>query len=189
VVETNEKFIIICVLGQVNETGVTMFENVIDQFLDYSEYDEFSLGLKPLPVVMKAGSGIHAARTADLLKKVIDRGFKPEILKGGRHEAMRDVADQLDGIVDDLLCIVDALELGGLIQVDKVFIEVKPCGGKQGTRIIMQIGCYSLSFFFLQLNRSIQEHFLLVIFHFLKLHLESNDFTLMENYENDQPNR
>ena len=37
---------------------------------------------------------------------------------------MRDIADQLNGVIDDLLGIVDALQLGGLVQVDEVLIEI-----------------------------------------------------------------
>ena len=41
---------------------------------------------------------------------------------------MGDVSDQLDGIVDDLFCVVYVLELSGFIEVDQVFIKVEACG-------------------------------------------------------------
>src|SRR6185295_12352875 len=100
------------ILCKVYKTGVTVFEDIIDQFLDNPENNELVFGLKPFPVVMKAGTGIHATRSADLLEKIIYCRFKSEIFQRGWHQAMGDVADQLDGIVDDLFGIIDTLKLG-----------------------------------------------------------------------------
>jgi hypothetical protein len=35
---------------------------------------------------------------------------------------VRDIADKLYGIVDDLFGVVDALQLGGFVEVDKIFV-------------------------------------------------------------------
>jgi hypothetical protein len=64
---------------------------------------------------MESATGVHAARTANFLEKVIDGTFESEIFQGGGHEAMGDIPDQLDGIVNDLLGVVYVLELGGFI--------------------------------------------------------------------------
>ena len=88
-----------------------MFKNIIDQFLYYPEDEEFLLWAKPLAIIMKTATGIDAAGAADLLEEIVDGRFQPEILKGGRHQAMGDIADQLDGIVYDLLGIINALQL------------------------------------------------------------------------------
>ena len=53
---------------------------------------------------------------------------------------MRNVADQLDGIVDDLLGIIDALELGLFIKVYKILIEIEARRGEQGAGIVVQVG-------------------------------------------------
>ena len=122
------------ILGQVNEAGVAVFENVVDQFLDDPENDQFTFSLQAFAVVVKPGAGIHAAGAADLLEQVVHGRFQPEILEGGGHQAVGDVPDQLDGIVDDLFGIVDALELGLFVEVHKIFIEVEAGRGEQGTR-------------------------------------------------------
>src|SRR6185295_15448742 len=138
------------ILCKVYKTGVTVFEDIIDQFLYDPENNELVFGLKPFPVVMKAGAGIHASRSADPLEKIIYRRFKSKIFQRGRHQTMGDVADQLDGIVDDLLCIVDTLELGLFIQVHEVLVEIEPRGSQEWSCIIVQISCYTLPFFLLQ---------------------------------------
>ncbi len=112
-------------------------------------------GFQPFPVIVKTGAGIHAAGTADFLEKVIYGRFQPEILQGRRHQAVRDIPDQLDGIVDDLFGIVDALELGLFVQVHKILIQVKAGGGQQRAGIVVQVGCNALAFFFLQADGGI----------------------------------
>src|SRR6201999_3543706 len=102
------------------------------------------------PVIVEAGTGIHASRTADLLEKVIDGGFQPEILEGGGHEAMRDIADELDGIIDDRLGIINTLQLGGLVEVDQVLVQVQTGGSQQWSRVVVQIGGDTLAFLFLE---------------------------------------
>jgi len=45
---------------------------------------------------------------------------------------MRDIPYQLNGIVDDLFGVVDALELGGLVEIDQVFVQVQAGCCQQG---------------------------------------------------------
>jgi len=100
---------------------------------------------------------------------------------------MRDISDQLDGIIDDLLGVVDTLQLGGLIQVDQVLVKIKPGSSQQGAGIVVQIGCDALSFLFLEPDGGIQQELLLVLFHALQPHLIPDDFSLMKNDKDDQP--
>ena len=186
-VEPDKELVAAGILREVDKTGVAVFEDVVHQFLDDPEDDQLILGLQAFPVVVETGAGIHAAGAADLLEQVIDRRFQPEVFEGGGHQAMGNVSDELDGIVDDLLGIVDALQLGCLVQVDQVLIEVEPGGGQQGAGVIVEVGCDPLAFFFLEADRGIQEQFLLVMLHSLQLELVTDDFTLMKNNKNDQP--
>lgn len=101
---------------------------------------------------------------------------------------MRDIADELDGIVNDLLGIVDALQLGGFIEVNEVFVEVQAGRGQQGAGIIVEVGGYALAFFFLQADRSVEQHFLLFLFQSLQLHLVLDHLPLVEDDENNKPN-
>ena len=63
---------------------------------------------------------------------------------------MRDVTDQLNGIVDNLFGVVDALKLGCFVEVDKVFIQVESGSSEKRTGIVVKISGDSLSFFFLE---------------------------------------
>ncbi len=104
-----------CILGKVNKTGVTVFQYIVHQFLYYPENYQFIFCFQPFPVIMETTAGIHASRTTDLLKKVIDRRLQTKIFQGGRHQAVGNVADQLDGIINDLFGIVDTLQLCGFV--------------------------------------------------------------------------
>jgi len=73
---------------------------------------------------MEPGTCIHAARAADLLEQIIYGRFQSKVFQGRGHQAVGDISDQLDGIVDDLFGVVDALKLGRFIEVDEIFIEV-----------------------------------------------------------------
>ena len=53
---------------------------------------------------------------------------------------MADVADKLDGIVDDLAGLEYGLKLGALVLVYEVFVEVQAGGGQQGAGIVVEIG-------------------------------------------------
>src|ERR1700754_1192985 len=123
-VQSYKELIAAGILGQVDKTGIAVFQNIIYQFLYDPEDDQLVLGLKSFPVVVKAGAGIHAAGAADLLEKIIYSRFEPKVLEGWRHQAVGDIADQLDGIIDDRFGIVDTLQLGCLIQVDQVLIQI-----------------------------------------------------------------
>ena len=101
---------------------------------------------------------------------------------------MADVADQLNGIVDDLLGIVNALQLRGLVEIDQVFIEVEPCRGEQGTGIVVKVGGYALPFLFLETDGRIQQCFLLFILKPLQLHLVADDLALVEDDEYNHSN-
>ena len=123
-VHADIQFITAQILGKMDKAGITVFENIIHQFLDNTEDDQFLFGMHAVAVIMKAATGIHATRTTDLLKEIVHRAFQPEILKRGRHQAMRDITNQLNGIVDNLFGIINTLELGSLIEVHQVFVEV-----------------------------------------------------------------
>ncbi len=71
VMQTYEKFVVVCILCKMNETGIAMLEDIIYQFLDHAKNDQFIFGLHPFSVIMKTGTGIHAARAADFLKEII----------------------------------------------------------------------------------------------------------------------
>ena len=107
-----------------DEAGIAVLEDIVNELLDDTENDELILGFEAFAVIVKTRAGIHAARATDLLKEVIYGGFETEILECRWHETVGDVAYQLDGIVDDLFGVVDALELSGLVEVDQIFIEV-----------------------------------------------------------------
>lgn len=124
VVQPDEELLSTGVLRQMDETGIAVLQDIVHQFLDHPEYDQLGLRLQPFAVIMEPGAGIHAAGTADLLEQVIDGGFQPEILQGRRHQAVRDIADELDRIVDDLLGVVDALQLRGLVEIDQILVQV-----------------------------------------------------------------
>ena len=100
---------------------------------------------------------------------------------------MRDIAYQLDGVVDDLFGIVDTLQLGGLVEVDQVLIQVKPGGGEQGTGVVVQVGGNALALFFLQTDRSIEQELLLVLFHALEAHLIPDHLPLVEDDKYNEP--
>ena len=101
---------------------------------------------------------------------------------------MGDIADQLDGIVDDLFGVVDALELCLFVEVYEIFVEVEAGRGEQGTGIVVQIGRNALALFFLQADGRIQEGLLLVLFQALQLLLVADYFALVEADEDDEPN-
>lgn len=99
---------------------------------------------------------------------------------------MRDVPDQLDGIVNDLLGVIDALQLGIDILVYEVFVEVEAGGGQEGPGVIVKVCGYALAFFFLPADGGVQQDLLLFIFHFLELHLVFDNPSLVENDKHDQ---
>src|ERR1043165_7620795 len=82
VMEANIQFITTQVLSKVNKTGITVFQDVIYQFLYHSENDEFLVCVQAFAVIVKATAGIHTARAADLLKQVVHGRFQPKVLKG-----------------------------------------------------------------------------------------------------------
>jgi hypothetical protein len=102
---------------------------------------------------------------------------------------MGDIADQLDGIVDNLFGIVNTLQLGSLVEVDQVFVQIEPGGRQERACVVMEVGRDALAFFFLQADTGIQEQFLLVLFHPLQFHLVPDDLTLVKDDKNDKPDR
>ena len=175
------------VLGEVYKAGVAVLEDIVNELLYDPENDQLIFGLQPFAIVMEAGAGVHATGAADLLEEVVDGGFQPEVLEGGGHKTMRDIANELDGVVDDLLGIVNALQLGGLVQIDQVLIEIESGGGEQGAGVIVEVGGNTLAFFFLQADRGIQQQFLLILLHALEAQLVAYHLTLVKNNENDEP--
>lgn len=77
--------------------------------------------------------------------------------------------------------------MGGFIEVDEVFVEVKAGRGQQRACVVVQVGGYALTFFFLQADGGVEEHFLLFLFEALELHLVADDLSLVEDDEDDQP--
>lgn len=61
VVEADEELGAAGVLGQVDKAGVAMFEDIVDQFLDDPEDNEFIFRLKSFPIVMESRAGVHAS--------------------------------------------------------------------------------------------------------------------------------
>lgn len=187
VVQADEKPVAGGVLGHVDEAGITVLQDIIHQLLDDAEEDQLIFGLEPFAVVVKAAAGVDAARAAYFLEQVVDSRFETEVFEGRRHQAVRDIADELDGIVDDLLGVVDALQLGGLVEVDQVFVEIEPCRGEQGPCIVVQVGREALAFLFLEADRGVEEHALLFLLHSLEGLLVADDLALVENNEYDEP--
>src|SRR5690242_13819174 len=118
--EANIQFITTQVLGEVNKTGIAVFQYVIYQLLYHSENDQFLIGMQPFAIIVKAATGVHAARTAYFLKQIVHCRFESEIFKGRGHQAMRNISNKLNGIVDNLFGVVNALKLGGFIEVNEV---------------------------------------------------------------------
>ena len=65
---SDEEFISTHVLRKVDEAGITMFKNVVDQFLDNPEDDELIFRLHTFAVVVESAAGVHATRAADFLE-------------------------------------------------------------------------------------------------------------------------
>ncbi len=168
-VEADEEFVSAGILGQMDEAGVAVFQNIVDQFLYDPEDDELVFGLEAFAIVVKPGTGVHAPGAADLLEQIIYGRFEAKVLKRGGHQRMTDIADELDSVVDDLLGVVDALQLGGLVEVDEVFVEIQASGREEGAGIIVEISRDALAFFFLEAYAGVEEKLLLVLFHPLKL--------------------
>lgn len=49
------------VLGNVDEAGITVFEDIVHQFLYHAEDNELLVRMEPVPVVMEPAAGVHAA--------------------------------------------------------------------------------------------------------------------------------
>ena len=186
VVHADEESLAAGVLGEVDEAGVAVFEDVVDEFLDHAEDDEFVFRFHAFAVVVEAGARVHAAGAADFLEQVVDGRFQSEILEGGGHEAVGDIADQLDGVVDDLFGVVDALELGCAVEIYEVVVEVEAGGGEEGAGVVVQVGGDALAFFFLEADGGVEQGFLLVLFHGLELVLVADHLALVEADEYDE---
>ena len=128
-VNAEEKFTVVRVLSKVNKTGVAVLEDVVDQLLNNPEYDQFLFHFHAVLVIVEAAAGIDGAGAIDLLENVVDGRLESKILQGRGHQAVADVADQLDGVVYDLPGLKNRLELGGFILINKVLIEVQTGGG------------------------------------------------------------
>src|SRR5687767_15009201 len=142
--------------------------------------------MESFAVIVEAATGVHAAGAGDLLEKVVHCRFQAKVFEGGGHQAVGDVADQLDGIVNNLFGVVDALQLGAFIKVYHVFVEVEPGGGKEGAGVVVQICGNTLSFLFLEADRGVEQHFLLFGFHFLQGALVADHFALVEDNKDNE---
>src|SRR5690606_10312714 len=76
------------VLREVNKAGITVFKDVVDQFLDHAEDNQLLVCRQPFAIVMKPAACIKASRAAYLLEEVVYGGFKAEVLKGRGHQAV-----------------------------------------------------------------------------------------------------
>ena len=65
------KLILVIILCKVNEAGITVFKDIIHQFLYYPEDQEFLLGPEALAIIMKTATCIDGASSADFLEKVV----------------------------------------------------------------------------------------------------------------------
>ena len=91
--------VVMHILRQVNKAGIAVLKNIIDQLLHNAENDQFFFRFQPVFIFMKTAAGIDAAGAADFLKQVIDSGFQTKIFKCWWHQAMADIADQLNGVI------------------------------------------------------------------------------------------
>jgi hypothetical protein len=73
---------------------------------------------------MKAGTGIHLATSADLLKEVSRCTLQTKVLQGWWHQAMAYIPDKQDSVINDLFCAQDTLQLLGFFLVNKIFVKV-----------------------------------------------------------------
>ena len=122
------------VLSEVDKTGAAVLEDIVDEFLHDPENNQFFFGFQPFFILMKTAAGIDGPGTTDFLKKVINSRLQAKILKRWRHQAMADIADQLDGIIDDLPGLEDGLKLRGFVLVHQVLVQVQTGGGEQRDR-------------------------------------------------------
>src|SRR5690349_8219309 len=90
------------ILSQVDKPGITMFNDIVDQFLHHPKDQQFLLHFKPCPVIMEANAGIEGTAAVYFLEKVTHGAFQSKVLEGRGHHAMADIPYQLNGIVDDL---------------------------------------------------------------------------------------
>lgn len=185
-VDADEELTVIQVLGDMDKAGVTVFEDIVDEFLDHAEDEQFLFRSQSVPVIVEPAAGVDGAGAGYFLEEVIYGGFQTKVLQGRRHQAMGDIPDELDGIVNDLLGVIDALQLGIDILVYEVFVEVEAGGGEEGAGVIVEVSGDALAFFFLPADRCVKEDLLLFLLHFLELHLVFDDPALVENDKYDQ---
>src|SRR4028119_422414 len=101
---------------------------------------------------------------------------------------MRNVTNEVDGIVYNRFGRGYMLDLGRFFEVNEVFVEVQTGCCQQWAGIIVKVRGKALAFFFLGANRCIQQPCLLLIFHLLQSHLVENYFTLMKNDKYNKSN-
>jgi len=97
-----------------------------------------------------------------------------------------DIADELDGVVEDLAGLVDGLKLGGLILVDQVFVKIKSGGSQQGAGVVVEVGGQALALLFLEADGSVQQDLLLLMLQLLKPELVPDYLSLVKDDEKDQ---
>ena len=112
------------ILGKVDEASVAVLHDVIDQLLDDPEDMQFLFQFQALAVIMKTYTRVQVPAAVDLLKQVAEGAFQSEVFQRRRHHAVADVADQLDGIIDNLFGAEDGLQLGGRFLIHDVFVQV-----------------------------------------------------------------
>ena len=122
-----------------------------------------------------------------LVNRSLMADSSPKFFQRGRHQAVADVADKLDGIINDLPCLEDRLvKLSGFCPGS--LGSHSGTGGRWQQRagiIMLQVGGQALlssSWF----DRSVERYLLLLLFHQANLILVFQHPSLVHHNENDK---
>ena len=72
VVDADKEFSILVILRDMYKTGVAVFEDIIHEFLNDPEYQQFLFRFHAGAVIMEPARGINRAGSADFLEKVVN---------------------------------------------------------------------------------------------------------------------
>ena len=109
-----------------------------------SENDQFFFRL-PVFVFVETAAGVHGAEPLIFWNRSLTADSS-QVFEGRRHQAVADVADQLDSIVDDLAGLEDRLQLC-FVLVNGFSLRVETGGGQQRTCVIVQVGGQNFNIF------------------------------------------
>ncbi len=73
---------------------------------------------------MKPATAVNASCAINFLDQIRHGTFQPEVFQGRRYQAVRNISDELNSIIHNLLGIIDRLQLRGLVLVNQIFIKV-----------------------------------------------------------------